>query len=357
MRSDDSVMGKGDIDLRLVDPARLEIWLDGHAIPPGPITELALIAGGTQNVLARFRRGGRHYVLRRPSLTPRPEATKTIRREARVLGALAGTDVPHPPLVAFCDDAAVLGAEFYVMERVEGFNPTLGLPAPFDNSPEAQQRLGLAMVDGIAALSRLDPIAIGLSDFGKLDGFLERQVPRWAGQLESYGQFPDWAGPQGLGDVAAIGDWLAAHVPAQMQPGLMHGDYHLGNVLFDAQGGLAAIIDWELSTLGDPLLDLGRLLAAWPDKDGNAPLSLSVKPWLGFPERAMLVDHYAASTGRPLDDLLWFEVLACYKLGIILEGTFARASAGVASADTGERLHRSANALLRRAEEWISERG
>lgn len=346
-----------DLDPRIVEPARLAVWLGNAGVPGGVLENLRLLAGGTQNLLVQFSRGGMDYVLRRPSLTPRPEAEKTLRREARVLGALAHTGVPHPRLVAFCEDPGIIGSIFYVMERKEGFNPALGLPPPFDTDPAARHRLGLSLIDGIAALSRVDPHAVGLDDFGKLDGFLERQVPRWASQLESYAKFAKWPGPEGLGDVKAVGDWLNANMPAAMQPGLIHGDYHLGNVICAADGSLSAIVDWELSTLGDPMLDLARLTAAWPDADGTGPLSLTVKPWTGFPTRDELAARYGELTGRPMHDLLWFEVLACYKLGIILEGTYARASEGLAPAETGERLHKSARALFDRARKWIAEKG
>lgn len=345
------------VDPRMADPARLTAWLDEQGVAGGPLSDFSLLAGGTQNILIRFRRGGADYVLRRPSLNPRPEAEKTIRREARVLGALKNTKVPHPALIAFCDDAEVIGSVFYVMESKEGFNAALGLPSPFDQDPAARHRLGLALVDGIAALSEVDPHAVGLSDFGKLDGFLERQVPRWASQLDSYAKFSKWPGPEGLGDVGKVASWLEANQPAKMQPGLMHGDYHLGNVIFGADGSLAAIVDWELSTLGDPLLDLARLTAAWPDETGHGPLSLKVEPWAGFPTSDELAARYHALTGRAMDDLLWFEVLACYKLGIILEGTWARAHEGLAPMETGERLHKSACALFARAEQWIAEKG
>lgn len=345
------------LDPRIVEAGRLASWLDDQGIPGGALSDLRLLAGGTQNLLVQFRRGEAEYVLRRPSLNPRPEAETTIRREARVLGALGGTDVPHPNLIAFCEDAEVIGSVFYVMERKDGFNAALGLPAPFDTDPAARHRLGLALIDGIAALSKLDPIERGLGDFGKLGGFLERQVPRWASQLASYGKFANWPGPHGIGDVKRVGDWLTANMPKAMQPGLMHGDYHLGNVLFAADGSLSAIVDWELSTLGDPLLDLARLTAAWPDESGVGPLSLSVEPWEGFPTRDELAARYGELTGRPMDDLLWFEVLACYKLGIILEGTYARALDGLVSMDTGERLHRSTRALFARAEQWIADKG
>ena len=354
MASTDSTEG---LDPRIAEPVRLAAWLEGQGVPGGAISDLRLLAGGTQNLLVQFRRGDAEYVLRRPSLNPRPEAEKTIRREACVLGALKGSAVPHPALVAFCEDADVIGFVFYVMERKEGFNAALGLPAPFDTDPSARHRLGLALVDGIAALSKIDPVAVGLGDFGKLDGFLERQVPRWASQLDSYAKFAKWPGPDGIGDVKGVAAWLEANMPKTMQPGLMHGDYHLGNVIFAPDGSLAAIVDWELSTLGDPLLDLARLTAAWPDEHGAGPLSLKVEPWDGFPTRDELVARYHELTGRAMDDLLWFEVLACYKLGIILEGTYARALEGLAPMETGERLHNSTRALFARAEQWIAEEG
>jgi aminoglycoside phosphotransferase (APT) family kinase protein len=317
-----------------------------------------LLAGGTQNLLFRFEREGRCYVLRRPSLTPRPEAERTILREARVLGALARTAVPHPKLIGACDSQAVLGAFFYVTEEVQGFNATLRLPDHFKADASARRRLGLELVEGIASLAAVDPDQLGLGDFGKPQGFLERQVPRWAAQLESYRQFPGWPGPAVLDRVADIGGWLERHRPASCVVGLMHGDYHIGNVLFNqGDGRLAAILDWELATLGDPLLDLARLLSSWPAPNGASPLSLKVEPWDGFPGREELIERYAQRTGRDLRDLLWFEVLACYKLAIVLEGTHARASAGLADSGTALRLHASAKALLGRAHDAIAQRG
>ena len=338
------------------DVDAVSAWLDGVGVGHGPIDAVQLLPGGTQNLLYRFRRSGQCYVLRRPSLHPRPLAERIILREARVLGALADGAVPHPRLVALCETPDVLGVVFYVTEAVSGFNATVDLPQAFRVDAGRRHQLGLAMVDGLTALASVDPDAVGLGDFGKIEGFIERQVPRWSAQLESYGEYPDWPGPAGLGDVAGVGRWLEANAPSAIKPGLMHGDYHIGNVLFGEDGSLAAILDWELSTLGDPLLDLGRLLAAWPEPDGSGPLSLTVSPWDGFATRDELIERYAAGTGRALDDLLWFEVLACFKLAIILEGTFARASAGLADPETGRRLHGSAAALMARAEQWLAVR-
>ena len=210
------------------------------------------------------------------------------------------------------------------------------------------------MVEGLAALHGLDPIVRGLDGFGKLDGFLERQVPRWQAQLDSYAELAGWPGPQALGDVAMVGRWLDANRPASFTPGILHGDYHLANVMFRNNGPeLAAIVDWELATLGDPLIDLGWLLATWPD--GTDSSITSVSPWVGFPDARELVDHYAARSARALDQLDWYGVFACYKLGILLEGTHARACAGKAPQDIGDKLHARTIWLFDRARKWMAQ--
>lgn len=330
--------------------------MDDHGIASGPIRNAERLPGGTQNLLIRFERGNNHYVLRRPSLNPRPEAARTMEREAIVLRALAPTDVPHPRFIAECEDPSVLGARFYLVEAVDGFNAAIKLPPEQAAQPALRHKMGLSLVDGLVRLAKVDIDEVGLASFGKIQGFLERQVPRWAGQLESYNQFAGWSPSPELSEVAILGDWLEANRPAALVPGLMHGDYHIGNVLFRDDCSLAAIVDWELTALGDPLLDLGRLLATWPDEAGEGPLSLKVEPWQGFPTRDELVAAYAEGTKRHMGDLLWFEILSCYKLSIILEGTYARAAAGLADRETGERLHLSALALIRRGLDWLNTR-
>lgn len=336
---------------------RLEYWLNASGIASGAITSVHQLSGGTQNILLRITIGGADFVLRRPAVHARPEAEETIWREAQVLASLAATPVPHPRFRGHSSDKAIIGASFLITDAAQGFNAAVDLGETARSSAEVRRRMGLAMVEGIASIAAVDPVAVGLASFGKLETFIERQVPRWQKQLEGYAQFADWPGPGGLDGVDALGEWLDAHRPRQWQRGLMHGDFHIGNVLFGPGGDLTAILDWELSTLGDPLLDLGRLLAAWPDPDGSGPLSLKVEPWDSFPVRDELIAHYATCTGRALDDLVWFEVLACYKLAIILEGTFARASAGLADRDVGERLHRGAVALIRRARRTLEQNG
>ena len=333
-----------------VDLDALAAWMDGEGLGGGAVEEVRVLAGGTQNILLRFARGGREYVLRRPPVHKRANSDETMRREARVLGALRGCDdVPHPGLIGSCPDEDVLGAAFFLMEPVDGFNPTSGLPEPHASDPDLRHRMGLEMPDAIAALHRVDHLAVGLDGFGKPDGYLERQVERWRAQLESYAGLDGYPGPEipGVDHVAA---WLERNRPEASPPGIIHGDFHLANVLFDpASPRLLAMVDWELSTIGDPLVDLGQLLATWPADDDPTPVFTKVDPWDGFPGPDELVRRYAEGTERDLSAVRWYEVLACYRLGIILEGTHARACAGKASKEVGDLLHAVTLALFDRA--------
>jgi aminoglycoside phosphotransferase (APT) family kinase protein len=324
-----------------IDHKALSIWMDSAGLPPGPIHNAVRLNGGSQNLLVRFRRGGEAYVLRRPPLEKRANSDDTMMREARVLRALAGSPVPHPRLIAACSDTSVLGAAFYLTEVVQGTNPTLGLPPLYLDNESWRWELGLAVADGAAAIGAVDYVAAGLGDLGRVEGYLERQVSRWRSQLDSYSQFAGYTDAP-LTAVDAVSAWLESNRPRSWRPGLIHGDYHLANVLCaNDRPALAAIVDWELTTLGDPLLDLGWLLATWPDTDDPIIASVAVKPWAGFPEKPDLIARYAERSGRDLSAIGWYEVLACYKLGIILEGTHARACAGLVDRYTGDMLHTS----------------
>lgn len=341
------------MDAATVDLGVLSAWMDSQGLGSGPIEDATALAGGTQNLLLRFKRAGRTYVLRRPPAHLRGNSNETMRREARLLGALAGTNVPHPGLIAACPDETVIGAAFYLMEPIDGFNPTTGLPPLHANSKEVQHRMGLALVEGIAALGALDYKALGLSDFGKTENYLGRQVPRWKAQLDSYTEHAGWTGPGGIPGVEKVATWLTANQPGDFQPGIIHGDYHLANVMYRHDGPeLAAIVDWELTTIGDPLLDLGWLLATWPQPEITSH-GVSVQPWIGFPTAQELVEHYRPRTTRNVDAIDWYAVLACYKLGIILEGSHARACAGRAPKEIGDRLHDHTVSLFERALRWI----
>jgi aminoglycoside phosphotransferase (APT) family kinase protein len=326
--------------------------MDAQGLEGGPIENPRLLGGGTQNILLKFERGGRSFVLRRPPKHLRKNSNETMRREARVLTALRGTDVRHPGIIAACGHEGVIGASFYLMEAVEGFTPREEMPALHASDPAVRREMGVEMVDAIAALARVDFAVRELSDLGKVDGYLERQVGRWRAQLESYVEHSGWPGLGSIPGVDKVGAWLTSHRPTSFVPGIIHGDFHFGNVLFDRHSSrLTAMVDWELTTLGDPLVDLGWLLSAWPE-DGAE--SGPVKPWSGFPRRGEIISRYAEKTDRDVSHADWYEVLACYKLGSILEGTFARACAGRAPKETGDFLHASTLALFERALKKIS---
>jgi aminoglycoside phosphotransferase (APT) family kinase protein len=332
----------------LIDLDRLAGWMDARGLGHGAIAAPHTLGGGTQNILLRFDRGNEAFVLRRPPRRKRPESDEVMRREMRLLAALAGSDVPHPRFIAGEADEGVLGAAFYLMAPVDGFNPTQGLPALHAGDPAIRRRMGEAMVDGIVALSRVDPDRVE-GAFGSLEGWLERQVPRWRAQLEGYAKFEGWTGLSALPGVDAICAWLEANRPATMRAGLIHGDYHLANVMFRPdESELAAIVDWELASKGDPLLDLGWLTATWRDPDEGAQ-RVAVEPWEGFPSLEDMVARYLDATGRTAADARWYAVLAPFKLGAILEGSHARACAGLTPRPIGDALHAHTIQLFERA--------
>jgi aminoglycoside phosphotransferase (APT) family kinase protein len=341
----------------VIDLQRLRQWMDSAGLGEGELADVRLLKGGTQNLLLHFSRAGRGFVLRRPPRHLRPGSDSAMLREARMLRALAGSTVPHPRFIAECEDKAVLGAAFFLMQPVAGFNASFaGLPPLHASDPAIRNRMGMAMVDAIAALGQLDPAALGLADLGRPGGFLQRQVQRWKQQLHSYADLPGWPGLAALPDVDPIAAWLDQTRPDDGRPSLIHGDFHLANVLFRHDSGeLAAVVDWEMCTVGDPLLDLGWLLATWPRPDGTHHLSHRISPWAGFPAADALVERYRQQSSRDVGHARWYAVLACYKLAIVLEGTHARACAGLASMETGQRLHQAARGLLLRAIEWIEQ--
>jgi aminoglycoside phosphotransferase (APT) family kinase protein len=335
-----------DRDLR-----RVAQWLGEEGIGSGALHDVRPLVGGTQNVLVSFVAGGQRYVFRRGPVHLRPNSNKAIRREMRVLAALAGTDVPHPRLVAACEDEAVLddGAVFFLMAHVDGFNATVELPRPHSDAPSLRREMGFAAVDAIAALGAIDPAAVGLADLGRPAGFLERQVPRWLAELDSYArQHPRYRSPSDTG-IDDIASWLGTNTPAEFRPGISHGDYHLANVMYARTGPqVAAVVDWEMCTVGDPLVDLGWLLATWPGfGSAGGPLGAAG----GLPNRSELVDRYALGSSRDLSRVGWYVVLAGFKLGILLEGTFARSTSGEVPASVGRELRGRAARLFTQARE------
>ena len=340
----------GDI-ADVVNLDALTVWMDHQGLTGGPVEQVRVLGGGTQNVMLTFTRGDRRFVLRRGPRHLRAKTNDSLRREMQILAALADTAVPPPRLIAGCADPSVLaGSVFYLMEPVEGFNAAATLPARHAADATVRHDMGLAMVDALAELATLDYRAIGLADYGRPDGFLERQVPRWLAELQSYEQYSGH--PRNtLPGVTTIADWLQARAPSAWSPGVMHGDFHVANVMFEYTGpGVAAVVDWEMSTIGDPLLDLGWLIATWPRDGAHTGIAASALAAAGgLATVSELVERYAQRSARDVWNVLWYTVLACFKLGVVLQGTYARACAGRAPIEVGEHLHRLAVELFERA--------
>ncbi|OBG40482.1 phosphotransferase family protein [Mycolicibacter heraklionensis] len=310
----------------LLDSALLGRWLDAHGAPDSPgqgeLPLLESLSGGSQNTLYRVRRGEATMVLRMPGARADSARIDGLRREIRLVRALAGTDVPHAQLIAADDSGELLGAPFYVMAEVDGWNSTGNAwPAPFDTDLSARRGLAFELVEGAARLGRVDWRAQGLDGFGRPDGFHERQVDRWLAFLDSY-RVRDLPGL----DEAA--DWLRRNRPAHYTPGIMHGDYQFANVMYahGAPAKLVAIIDWEMTTIGDPLLDLAWALLGY---DGENPRTQGYYADLvGMPTRSELLERYEQVSGLSTENIDYYLVLANWKLGIVLEKTYAASITG-----------------------------
>lgn len=299
---------------------RLTRWLDDTGLPGAGSTLTAdQLSGGSQNAVYELRRDGLHGVLRIPPPGAPEDRDRGILREWRILSALVGSDVPHTPPLGVCEDSATLGRPFYLMGFVDGWSLEAhgeGWPEPFDTDVEARRGIAFQMVEGVARLGEVDWRERGLEDLGRPEGFHERQVERWTSFLErvKLRELPGF-------ETAAR--WLAARKPVDYVPGLMHGDYGFANVMFGHGGParLAAVIDWEMATIGDPKLDLGWALHSWPHTaSDHVPEHL-----VGMPTRDDLVAHYSAVSGRQVDDFDYYVVLAKWKLGVVLEQGFQRA--------------------------------
>ncbi len=308
--------------MRMLDDEVLGRWLDSNDAPGhGEKPRLETLSGGSQNTLYLIRRGAERMVLRMPGDRADAARIDGLLREIRLVRALRGTDVPHAELIAD-DGGDLFGKPFYVMQAIDGWSPMDGgWEAPFDDDLEARRGLAFQLVEGAAKLGRVDWQAQGLAGFGRPDGFHERQVDRWLAFLSSYQvrELP------GLHEAA---EWLRRNRPAHYTPGIMHGDYQFANVMF-AHGGparLAAIVDWEMTTVGDPLLDLAWCLLGY---DGEHPKQDGFYlDMTGMPTRSELLDRYEQVSGLTCDNFDYYLVLANWKLGIVLEKTYA---AGVRS--------------------------
>lgn len=346
------------VSAQLADPPRLTAWLDAN-IPElgnGPLV-VTQLHGGTSNVILTVNRGGKDMVLRRPPALPPPGSEKGVLREARVLTALNGTAVPHPHCYGSCADPDVIGAPFYVMERVPGWaaelrDEKITNRAPFDTAP-SEYGIGYAMVDGLVALANVDYKAVGLEDFGRAEGYLERQVDRWEGQLRSYPERYGYTYRDIPGFTYAR-DWLRANIPDDFRAGIIHGDVGTPNALFafDRPARLTALIDWELSTIGDPLIDLAWFTNKLRDEERPDEIEDgALYNVANFPTRQELARYYAAGTGRDLSNFDYYCVLALYKGGCILEYKVAQSAAGILSPEIGRFFDRLVTTNFAKAEQ------
>jgi len=306
----------------LLDESRARDWLESRLPGADGAISFSPITGGSSNLLFLVERDGRKYVLRRPPREKYDPTSHNMAREVRLLRALGQTDVPHPRFVDFCEEVDVIGAPFLVMEYVDGFSPVGRFPEPFESDDDHRRAIGFGMVETLAILPKVDWRAVGLNGFGKPEGFLDRQVDRWMGQLARY-QTRD------IPYLEELAKWLTDHRPEQAAQGLMHGDYSFPNVMYarDLPVRIAAIVDWESCTIGDPLLDLGHLLAGWCDP-GETRTYLRGIDWRAMPTRAEMAARYAELTGLPIDRIEYYRALALFKLAIILEGAYARVIKG-----------------------------
>jgi aminoglycoside phosphotransferase (APT) family kinase protein len=311
-------------DLDGIDLERLRPYFAQHV--PGasdqPLTA-ELIAGGRSNLTYGVADGEHEWVLRRPPLGHVLPTAHDMGREYRVLHALASTDVPVPRVFALCDDTDVNGAPFYVMERVDGviLRDSTGLATL---SPATARACSEELVDVLANIHAVDYEAVGLGEFGRPAGFLERQVRRWSEQWER-------SKTRSQPAVDELGRRLQAALPASGPPSIVHGDYRLDNTMLapDDLGKVVAVLDWEMSTLGDPLADLGLFLLYWGSPDAqNVATGEPIGTRPGFLSRDQVVARYAERSGRNVDQLDWYLVFASYKLAIIVEGINARIRMG-----------------------------
>jgi aminoglycoside phosphotransferase (APT) family kinase protein len=318
----------------------LEAFLDVHGLGSGEIQATA-IGDGHSNITYLICREGGEWVLRRPPRPPLPPSAHDVLREARLLQAVAGTAIRVPKVLATCDDERVIGAPFYVMERVEGVVINTELPDGLTGA-----RAGAELMDALAEVHATDWQACGLEGFGKPTGYLERQVRRFTGLWEH----------NATRKIAAIDEvtaWLGANRPESGPATIVHGDYRLGNVMFTGDR-LSAIFDWELATIGDPLADIGYFAATYaePGDPPSAVASLTtVTRQPGFPTRAELVARYEERSGRSAKDLRWYTTLALWKSAIFLEGSYKRRLAGTTEDEFFDRLKELVPELAERARE------
>jgi aminoglycoside phosphotransferase (APT) family kinase protein len=339
-----------------LDLTALRAFLTSRGVASEGPLRATVIAGGRSNLTYTVSDNLHHWVVRRPPLAHVLPTAHDMAREWRVISALQGTSIPVPGTVLLCEDPGVIGAPFYVMDFVDGHVVRDRLPEAWPATVATREAMSTALVDTLLELHAVSPDAVGLGDFGRPQGFLERQVRRWWQQWEA----------SKTREIPAIEDLhqrLLDGVPAQSQPGIVHGDYRFDNVIYtpDDPHRIAAVVDWEMSTVGDPLCDLGLLVVYWvtdaSDPAASALPGGRVSLGEGFPAREQMIASYAARSGRDLSNLEWYVALGHYKLAIIAEGINARFLLGMTVGDGFETMGPAVPLIVERALERASASG
>jgi len=305
--------------------------------------------GGHSNLTYLVRAGDREYVLRRPPLGPVAPKAHDMAREYRVLEAVHPVFPPAPRVFLVCEDLAVIGATFFLMERRHGVVLRRDVPPEFARQPDFPRRVSEGFIDCLSQLHAVDIERHGLRSLGKPEGFLERQVHGWTERWER-------AKTEELPGMDRLVRWLAERLPAPVTPTLVHNDFKLDNIMLDAQdpGRVEAVLDWEMTTVGDPLVDLGCTLCYWtqagdPEMRGGALSGVTAEP--GWLTRGELIARYAKKTGRDISDLGYYEVFGLFKLGVILQQIYFRYHRGQTHDERFRDFHLRVRGLMRAAVE------
>jgi aminoglycoside phosphotransferase (APT) family kinase protein len=313
---------------RGIEAARVSEWFSTHVREAELPLRFSLISGGHSNLSYRAEDAAGHlYVLRRPPLAMLMPSAHDVLRESRVMSALWDTAVPVPAVRGECRDESVTGAIFFVMDHVEG--AVLREPAEVERNvtEAARRRLAFELIETLAELHEVDPAVVGLGDLGRGSGYLQRQLRRWRSQWDGWKT-------RDLEAVDRVEGWLQRNLPERDEVTIVHGDFRLDNTIVSEQGDVAAVLDWELCTLGDPLVDLGVMLAYWVDPGAQPIPHLSAATTLpGFPTGRELVDRYADVSGRDVSTIDLYLSFAYWKTAIVLEGVYARYRSGALGDD------------------------
>ena len=333
------------------DPRRLVEFLDGVLGGHVP-TRVEVMAGGGSCEVFAVDRGDARWVLRRAPAHASSSTAHDVLREHRIIAAIADRGVRVPVPIVACEDPTVFGSPFFVMERIDGVPVRNGIPAAWAADPEHQHLAFTELIDALVEVHAVDWRAAGLDGLGKPDEFLARQVSRWLSQLDSYGG-------RELPIAHELAVWLEAERPPEQTPTLFHGDYKMDNVLYATSSppDLLAVVDWEMSSIGDPLVDLAWAMMFHPYPGNSRALGCRGENTFDVdraPSARSLLDRYAERSGRDLSALAWYEIFSRWKLAIVLEGGYVKWQRGESANPYHEWFGPSADGLLAEAKEFLA---